>query len=464
MPNAIRDRLRPVLLGLPTFSSLRSSIQALHEKDELTIETLKCLLPPQLISWAIANDEEEPAVSAERVLQWAFSDAAVDNVTPLKLQSLICRASDTKTADRYRASLGAIVWPLGPTDGADYDARLKVLQAHARYNGKSSKGAAAFLTALPSFCVHLSMDDEHFREALRRWLGIEMPNPGGLCPKCDAELTAEHARRCSLTGDQNTRHHAIRDMVYDTLRSCTRLVLVRKEDAGPFIDRGFVGLFMDVTWAPGCMLLGHLGARDRRVLPLTDQTSKPGGLLDTCIIDETGVTVVKRGVRDMTGPAYKAGAAALTKVKVKYNTYGDKHPSNYTLIPFILEQSGASCQHVHDFVKAAAVHEFQLSDGAWPISATVQRWRQKISMTLQKVLSITTRRVFSDVRAVRGRLEPEANRYEKVHLVVRPVADQADIEVLPVQGQLQVQDEADDTRHDLISQLAVEESHVPTGD
>jgi hypothetical protein len=105
----------------------------------------------------------------------------------------------------------------------------------------------------------------------------------------------------------------------------------------------------------------------------------------------------------MRGPAYRAGAATESKVKEKFDTYGENHPSNYTLIPFILEQSGASCEHVQSFIKAVAQHEFLLSDGAWPVSATVQRWRQKISMTLQKALSITANRVFSHVRSVNGR-------------------------------------------------------------
>ena len=159
-------------------------------------------------------------------------------------------------------------------------------------------------------------------------------------------------------------------------------------------------------------------------------------------------------MRDKTGPAYKAGAAAMTKVKQKHDTYGGKHPSNYTLISFILEQSGACCPDVHEFIKAAALHEFHLSDGAWPVSATVQRWRQKISMTLQKVLSITTRRVFSRVRAVVGRPEPEANRYESVCLVLRPSL--ADEELLPAQSLAGI-------ARDLVPQLAVGQSHI-TGD
>jgi hypothetical protein len=178
---------------------------------------------------------------------------------------------------------------------------------------------------------------------------------------------------------------------------------------------------MDVTWAPGYMLLGHMGAGDVRAVPLTAESSKPGGLIDVAIVDETCPHKVKTGVASLKGPAYKAGAAAITKVKEKFNTYGGKHPSKYTLIPSILEQSGASCEHVQSFIKAVARHEFVLSDGAWPVSATVQRWRQKISMTLQKALSITQSRVFSHVQAVRGRPEPVANRHETARLVVRPV-------------------------------------------
>ena len=242
----------------------------------------------QLVLWAASEQAEARELNAECLLQWAFSDPArpVTDL-PVRLQSAVCRACDIKTADRYRTMLGAIQWPLGPADGAEYTPRLKVLQAHARYNGKSSKGAAAFLTALPSANTYLTMQAADFREALRRWLTIEKPDPGGLCPHCDAELTAEHARRCARTGQQNARHDMMKAMIYDTLRSCTRLVLVKREDAGPFVARGFRGLFMDITWAPGCMILGHMGAGDTRAIPLTPATSKSGGLLDVAIIDET---------------------------------------------------------------------------------------------------------------------------------------------------------------------------------
>lgn len=456
MPDAIRDRLRPVLLELPTLRSLQSSIRALHEQGQLAVDGLQQLLPSELVSWAVVQQAEAHELNGERVTQWAFSDPTLPVTDlPFKLQSAVSRATDVKTADRYRTSLGAIEWPLGPVDGAQYTPRLKVLQAHARYNGKSSKGAAAFLTALPSVNPYLSMQPADFREALRRWLLIERPDPGGLCPKCDAELTAEHARRCARTGEQNARHHMMKDMIYDTLRSCTRLALVKREDAGPFIERGYVGLIMDVTWAKDYMLLGHMGAGDDRTLPLTAQSSKPGGLLDVAIIDETCPHQVKAGVASKKGPAYRAGVATESKVKEKFDTYGAAKPSNYTLIPFILEQSGASCEHVQSFIKAVAQHEFLLSDGAWPVSATVQRWRQKISMTLQKALSVTANRVFSHVRSVNGRPEPVANRHERVHLLIRPVCAIEEVNNLAQPEPI--------IEHHLTPQLLVGES-LATGD
>ena len=75
-------------------------------------------------------------------------------------------------------------------------------------------------------------------------------------------------------------------------------------------------------------------------------------------------------------------------------------------------------------------------------------------MTLQKILSITTRRVFSRVRAVVGRPEPEANRYESVRLVLRPSL--ADEELLPAHSLAGI-------ARDLVPQLAVGQSHI-TGD
>jgi hypothetical protein len=58
LPDTIRDQLRPVLLQLPTLLSLDRSISALHQKDELAVEGLQQLLPPELVAWAVTEHAE----------------------------------------------------------------------------------------------------------------------------------------------------------------------------------------------------------------------------------------------------------------------------------------------------------------------------------------------------------------------------------------------------------------------
>ena len=85
-----------------------------------------------------------------------------------------------------------------------------------------------------------------------------------------------------------------------------------------------------------------------------------------------------------------------------------------------LEQSGTSSKHIQLFIQSAAKHWHELSGGALPASAILQRWRQKFSMTLQKVLSVTTAKVFVSVREVLDRPRPEPLRFQTVHLVKWP--------------------------------------------
>ena len=54
----------------------------------------------------------------------------------------------------------------------------------------------------------------------------------------------------------------------------------------------------------------------------------------------------------------------------------------------------------------------------------MHRWRQKISVTLQKALSVTTERLFMRTRAVAGQPKPVVNGHESVHLLRRPVVMQ----------------------------------------
>ena len=269
------------------------------------------------------------------------------------------------------------------------------------------------------------MESRHWRDSMRRWLGIERPNPGGLCPGtgCTHTLTAEVARRCCQTGEQNFRHALMCEVVHDTLKDSTRLPGTRREDATQFIACNHEGLKIDITWQPGHMVFPLLN-EDGTLQPPRQGHEKHGGLLDVSLVDSSSPNNVKVGVRSRTGPAFKSGAALQHRVREKYNTYGGKHPTNYTLIPLVFEHTGASCPHVQVFIKAAAKHEYTLSGGAYAQGTIVHRWRQKISVTLQKALSVTTERLFMRTRAVAGQPKPVVNGHESVHLLRRPVVMQ----------------------------------------
>ena len=422
-------------MNLPTLTSLQSSIAALCTQDGISAETLADILPAELVSWALPQQPAEHAdgaaaeldadTNAEAVLlNWLFADPeATEKPLRPRLQAAISRAADTVATERHLASLGEVIWPLADDVESDaHKAGIEVLQNRTRYISMCSTGAAAFLTTVPSHNRHLSMESRHWRDSMRRWLGIERPNPGGLCPGpgCTHMLTAEIARRCCQTGEQNFRHALLCDMVHDTLKDSTRLPGTRREDATQFIACNHEGLRIDITWQPGHMYLPVLN-QDGSHMPPAQGHEKHGGLLDVSLVDSSSPANVKIGVRSKKGPAFKSGAAMQHRVTEKYNTYGGKHPSNYTLIPFILEHTGASCAHVQVFIKAAARHEHTLSGGAYAQGTIVQRWRQKISVTLQKVLSVTTERLFLGTRAVAGLPELNVRRHEKVHLLRRPV-------------------------------------------
>ena len=440
LPVSIRTTLSPVVMTLPTLISLQSSVAALCTQDGIDAKTLAVILPAEVVSWALpeqaaaaaAEDEAAGAViDADTdvqavMLHWLYADpdAAEKPLRP-RLQKVVGTEADNIAAEQHLSSLGVVQWPLVGDVGSDtHTAGLKVLKDRTRYNGMSSTGAAAFLTTVPSRNRHLTMEPRHWRESMRRWLGIERPDPGGLCPNlsCTHMLTAELARRCSLTGEQNSRHDPVRDMIYDTLKDSTRLPGVRKEDNTKFIASGHDGLRMDVTWPPGHMFFPLLDEGGNE-LPYQQGHDKRGGLADVSLVDSSSQILFTVGVANKKGPAFKSGAALNTRLREKYTTYGGKHPSNYTLIPLILEHTGASCPHVQVFIKAVAKHEHMLSGGAYAQGTIVHRWRQKISVTVQKVLSVTTERCYLRARKVVGQVAaPDKLIHERVHLLRTPVA------------------------------------------
>ena len=144
-------------------------------------------------------------------------------------------------------------------------------------------------------------------------------------------------------------------------------------------------------------------------------------MIDVAVVDETGPTYTAT-TGGHPSSALQAGTAAAHKTKAKFETYRGKYnPSSHTLFAAVLEQSGAGSRQLHLLVKMLAEFESERSDGAFAVSACVQRWRQRLSVTLQRAVSQSESRLLSKVRRplVPGGDAPVLDRYQRVHLLRR---------------------------------------------
>src|SRR6476469_11174241 len=154
----------------------------------------------------------------------------------------------------------------------------------------SGRGAAAFLATLPSANPHLSMSAPAYRESMRRWLDIELPDPGGLCSNsaCSQAQTARHAARCSKTGEQNYRHNPLCDMIADVLRTRLKLKHVNREDNQHFIAAGSPDLRPDVTWQHGQMHMPQWDKQGKLRVPQDPLRLRNGGLGAFRVVSQPG--------------------------------------------------------------------------------------------------------------------------------------------------------------------------------
>lgn len=392
-----RQRLSGTFFALPTVRDLRQSVLELRDCG-LSVEKLQCLVPPAVVSWATTQN----AAATARMRQWLAS--AVPDDSQQCSQSSLCKAVDKLAADQYVVRL---------RDSIDQESRLRSL---ARHLSMGSTGAAAFLSALPSSCRHLTMRPAAYRESMRRWMDIPLPPPGGLCsgPRCDREQTAGHAARCSLTGEQNYRHNPLCDMIADVLSTRLKLKHVKREDNQYCVEAGFPECRLDVTWEQGQMSLPQCDRHGALLAVQNVDRTKNGGLLDVTVVDQTAPGYLHRGAASV------AGYAAMKKASGKFDTYQGKFPANYTLIPVALEQSGACCPHTKRFVKAVSEHESCRSGGAYTVSRCINRWRQRISVVLQRSISESVLRSFRRTRPAPGRPAPQPGMYKSVSLLVPP--------------------------------------------
>ena len=105
----------------------------------------------------------------------------------------------------------------------------------------SSPHASAWLSAVPSPGLGLSLDPNEHQMAIKWWLGLDTsPNspPCALCPEHPLDPLGLHALTCKLTykqsGDAVSRHNKLRDVV---LQTCHRACISAKAEAGSGLGR-----------------------------------------------------------------------------------------------------------------------------------------------------------------------------------------------------------------------------------
>jgi hypothetical protein len=408
LPQSREPGVRSRLLQSASLQGLRTSVTALRDLG-LSAETLTTLLPAELLQWAQSPDD---AVTIDAWSDWLYSDPeAVQFQLANRLQSAISQAVETVLLAQYRELLSAE--PVAAV-------RLRGL---ARHLSMSSKGAAAFLSTLPCFDRHRSMSDDTYRESMRRWLDILRPDPGGYCvgTNCTEPHTAAHARRCSKTGEHTFRHDTIKRMLYDVLRSVLHLAGVVMED---HCFEKFPAFRMDVTFPGGQC---SCPCFDERGVTIADKVmtllrAANGVMVDVAAVDETCATYLSDA--NTGSSALFPGAAAAHKTSAKFETYRKAYsPASHTLFAAVFELSGAACKQLHLLVKMLAKYEHERTDGAYPVSASVQRWRQRFSVTLQRAISECEARLLRKVRVpLQGQQTPPViDGYRRVLLLRRVV-------------------------------------------
>ena len=134
-------------------------------------ERLDQLLRADLVAWALSPS----ALTAATYITWLFEagggeQEAAQEAPPVRVQASLTKHTDAHLADAFERALRNI------TSGAQR------MEALARWQSQCGKGACAYLSVLPTTDTSLQLDADLQREAMRRQLGIERPNPGVSAP------------------------------------------------------------------------------------------------------------------------------------------------------------------------------------------------------------------------------------------------------------------------------------------
>jgi hypothetical protein len=94
--------------------------------------------------------------------------------------------------------------------------------------------------------------------------------------------------------------------------------------------------------------------------------------------------------------------------------------AKFTLIPLVLDIFGSSGPHFRELIKAVARHQHERSESGQTVSSFVQQWRQCISVTLQRCISVVVARLYRKTRQIDGAAAPDVLGYLRVKLLGLP--------------------------------------------
>ena len=299
------------------------------------------------------------------------------------MQSALCDCLAEARSTVLRTQLTAI---------ADEKERFNAL---AQHRSQSDKGAMAYLTVDPNNDRMRTIAAAPLREAMRRSLRIIRPATGGLCGNvaCPQDMDGEHALACMLCATEQTARH---EFIKHALVALAKRVSVHatKEDSTPFVGTARPDRRMDIVIAGGQMKIPLPMRPDGTLVPNVSATARDRGLLvDVFWADPTAQRYRRKA-------AQEDGAALVDTTREKYTRYGDDIITiAFTLIPFGVEILGRICRHAHAYVRSMAFHETSASDGAYPYSSIMMKWRQYISTAVQRAVSESVARSMSKSRA-----------------------------------------------------------------
>jgi hypothetical protein len=163
-----RAYLAPRLLDTTLLQQLQHVISSLLAKG-VKRERLDQLLRPDLVAWALSPTADTAATYNTWLFEAGGADhEAAQEAPPVRVQAALTKHTDAHLADAFERALRNIT---------SVSQRMEGL---ARWQSQCGKAACAYLSVLPTTDTSLQLDADLQREAMRRQLGIERTNPGGL--------------------------------------------------------------------------------------------------------------------------------------------------------------------------------------------------------------------------------------------------------------------------------------------